>query len=477
MIAGHDGYLRDHRRVSLYGYQKEWRDDFFRGIYVRDHNDSYLEIARQAGKTLGVVESVAFLLGTMDMVMGRPVNIGFFAPRYEQARTDWIRVKEIMGDVAAIFGLVVNEENASTMMYMRPLHRQDNGAFIRWQRSSTMHFFSLGETVKLESKTLDIAIIEEAHEVNDQKVNKEVLPMLTSTNGFTAYIGVAGYRLCDFKRGVEESGHSFVVPVSKVLEQRKKTYEETGDPAHLEYEKFYVSTLEKVGNIATDEIRTQYLLEWVTERGNFITRESLHKCKRKFLCVSDPDVTVGIDFGKHTDSTVVTVSTALGQRLKSMEMLGSNYTAQVPALLSWLQTEFADKGWNIGMIRPDSTGAGDVVCEMLKEKSRWNVKPFIFSSPSKAELFHKFTNLMAMAEGIADGSVKDEGQRRFEYWEGDKNIRKFEQEMVDMEREYVGDKQLLSCHHPDKSGAHDDYVDSAALSVSYERARVSFETL
>ena len=126
------------------------------------------------------------------------------------------------------------------------------------------------------------------------------------------------------------------------------------------------------------------------------------------------------------------------------------------------------------MLRCDATGVGDVVVEMLEQKSRWNVESFIFTQLSKAQIFQSLTNLIAVSEGIADGSIEDKGQKRFEYWNGDPMVKKFEQEMLDLEKEYIGEKQILSCHHPDKSGAHDDYCCSLALAVSYERTTMSF---
>jgi len=42
-----------------------------------------------------------------------------------------------------------------------------------------------------------------------------------------------------------------------------------------------------------------------------------------------------------------------------------------------------------------------------------------------------------------------------------REMREFEQECLDMEREYKG--EYLSCHHPDEPNAHDDYPDSWAL--------------
>lgn len=450
---------------------------FFEDAICRENTESFQEIARQSGKTTAVVESVAYLMGVLDLVLGRPVGVGFFAPRYEQAKTDWDRVKDIMPEIAVLFGLKTVEDNAHTMRYRRPLYARRSGRFLRWENASVMYAMSLGESTKLESKTLDIAIVEEAHEISDKKFKKEVRPMLTATNGIACFIGVAGYQMCDFKRGVEESGRTLIFPVDKVIESRREAFEETGDHQHLEYEKFYKKTLEKVGNVITDEIKTQYLLEWVTERGNFVTRKQLESCRKRFFCVETPDVMVGIDWGKHTDPTVVTVSTELGQRLRSKEYLGTDYVLQVPLIIKWLQEEFADKGWNIRKIIYDSTGGGDVVGETLKEKSRWSVEPFVFSQISKANLYQTFGNLIALGAAIASDPSLDKGQRRFEYWEYDEMVGKFEYEMCDLVKEYKGDKQLLSVHHPDESGAHDDYPDSAAMSVSYERKPLTFMTL
>lgn len=473
LAESHDEFLVNQRRVHFYDYQKQIRDMLFHLAIVRDANDMFVEISRQSGKTTGVIEPLSYLMGTLSLILGREIAIGFFAPRYEQAKTDWSRVKDIMPSVADIFGLKQQELNSNTMSYVRRVYAMKSERFLRCERASTMYAFSLGETTKLESKTLDIAVIEEAHECNDQKFKKEVLPMLSATNGFAIFIGVAGYRLCDFKTGVEQCPRSFVFPVHKVIESRRRTAEEAGDPVHLEYEKFYKSVLEKTGNIITDEIKTQYLLEWVTERGNFVTRTQLEKCRKRILCVGSPEVYVGIDWGKYTDATVVTVSTALGQRLKSIEFQGTQYLTQVPLILEWLQKEIVGRGYEIEAIQCDSTGSGDVILETFDKESRWKVKGFVFSAPSKANLYQTFANLISVGEGITDGVVEDTGQKRFEYWGGCPMVRKFEFEMLELVKEYKGDKMLLSCHHPERNDAHDDTVDSCALSVSYQRKSLS----
>jgi hypothetical protein len=50
---------------------------------------------------------------------------------------------------------------------------------------------------------------------------------------------------------------------------------------------------------------------------------------------------------------------------------------------------------------------------------------------------------------------------------------KFEMQMLEMIKEYKG--EFLSCHHPDRAGAHDDFPDSLALALYQARKITDLE--
>ena len=64
-----------------------------------------------------------------------------------------------------------------------------------------------------------------------------------------------------------------------MIADRRAVYERTGDPSHLEYEKWFAGVLAKFGRM-NPEIRRNFYLEDTVEEGNFISRERFTKLGR-----------------------------------------------------------------------------------------------------------------------------------------------------------------------------------------------------
>lgn len=479
LINAHDAFLKEGRNVNFYDYQVDFRKLVFDGLFLREYVDVGYEVSRQAGKTTGIAEPIAFLAGFADMLFqtgSRPFGIGFFAPREDQYMTDWLRVRDIMPDICAMFGLIEMVNNDTLMRYGRPTYDR----FGRNQKTVPrveFHGYSLGEGTKVESKTLDLAIIEEAQDIDDVKVDKMVRPMLTSTDGLMVHIGVAGYRKCYFKKLIDSKKNCVIWPFDKVIECRQQMFEKTGDEYHLNYKKFIDKELNRIGQQITDEFRTQYMLEWVTDVGNFITEEALKLLKRDKVELKSKWVRVGIDFGKSHDFTVATIVTELGQRLGSLRLNGTDYMDQIPIVLDWIQDYCDDHPFEsinehgqpkkeplkVEYVQYDHTGVGNAVGEFLDDKCKWVVRPLDFTAKVKADMFQDLLNLIAVGTGIAKGLVEDTGQRRFEYDANDPNVQIFEYEATEAEKEYKGQLGILDVRAPEKKDKHDDTLYSLIL--------------
>lgn len=466
MMGARDAYLSTIRNKRFYEFQEEFSNQLIEAVITKGIYEIDFEISRQAGKTDGVSETVVFLLTCLDMLFNRKIGIGFFAPREDQYMTDWVRIREIYPQIAPLYGLKNRIDNDTEMVFARPLEIE-GGIVKKWANRYELFGFSLGEGTKVESKTLDIAIIEEAQDIDDQKVDKMVRPMLTATNGVLIRIGVAGYKKCDFQKGVQTNPRAIVWNFEKVMKARRKVYEETGDPWHLGYESFIEAERKRIGGVITDEFRTQYMLEWITEIGNMISREELMKIKKSAVCCASNVIDIGIDLGKSKDQTVGTAVTELGQRLSSIQLSGTKYRDQRPLLKDWIDS-LEEKGYRVRRVTIDSSGAGDPNFEEFEHEwsdRDWDLVAFVFGSQSKSNLYHNFLNKIAVGVGIAEGRVKDIGQPRVEYWGGDDHVEMYESEMLDMEKEYRGSKDLLDCHHPKGNRYHDDHPDSHALAI------------
>ena len=478
-----DRFLEHLFSIMMYGYQKEFSDIVISNTINRNAEEGNQEIARQAGKSLGFVLTEAFLSTHNDILYGEPIHVGFFAPRQEQVKTSFDKLKDMLPIAAEAFNMKFMEKNQGTLTMARP--HFVGGRLINYKKVYTAYAMTLGEGTHVESKTMHRAYVDEAQDVDDFKVNKEVVPMLSAVGGNLYRIGVAGYRKCDFKRAVDEERNLVIADKDKVIEDREVMYKKTGDKKHLLWKQFVDKEVHKAGGEGVDYIRTQYLLQWITEKGNMTTKNKLDKCKQKFLCVGDNRVVLAADMAKKSDSTVLTASTVLGQRLRSWELIGQDYNDQYPAICEaaeWLEK----KGYSVTRIRMDCTGGtGDAAGEALKAhpECKWNVEFFYFAPQNKHNLYQQFIGLIEVGCGIADGKIEEDTtpQRRFEYWAGDPNVERFEQQMLDMEKEYKGTEgNLLSCHHPDHAGAKDDHPDSTAMSVyipADQEAPLGFEVL
>lgn len=478
MASARDRFLESLYHIILYGYQDEISTDILQNTILRNGQEGNYEISRQSGKSVGFVVTESFLSTFNDVLYNEPIHVGFFAPRQEQVKTSFDKLKDMLPIAAEAFKMRFLEKNSGTLVMARPVIH--GGRIYRWEKVYTAYAMTLGETAHVESKTLHRAYIDEAQDVDDFKVNKEVVPMLAATGGNLYRIGVAGYQNCDFKKAIDESRNAITCPVDKVIKHRQKMYERTGDEKHLLYKMFYEKLVKEVGGEDVDFIRTQFKLEWITEKGSVVSRNKLEKCKKRFLCVAEPYVVMGVDLAKKSDSTVITASTELGQRLKSWELRGQNYQEQYPAICEacqWME----DHGYIVQRIRVDTTGStGDAAAEALEAHPdcKWNVEYFYFAPQNKHNLYQMFINLIEMGAAIADGLIEDKGQRRFEYSDQDANYVQFERQLLDMEKEYKGaEGNLLSCHHPNSPGAKDDHPDSTAMSVfqpADQEARLGF---
>lgn len=125
-------------------------------------------------------------------------------------------------------------------------------------------------------------IVEEAHHADDKKRSDALAPMLASTGGVKWFIGVGCPVMSDFKRGCAgdlPDSEAVIVPVDDVIADRRKKYEETADPSHLEYEKAVERETRKKGR-ENPEIKRNYYLEDTVEEGNFVSRDRFLSCGR-----------------------------------------------------------------------------------------------------------------------------------------------------------------------------------------------------
>lgn len=381
------------------------------------------------------------------MLWYAPIRIGIFAPQREQAKTDFDRLKTSLSKATQVTGWFnPQESNANTL-------RLENG--------SECYIFPVTPTSHPESKTFDLIIVEEAQSLNDHEFLNDVRPMGASTNAPIIYIGTAGYRICYFYRLLQKKT-ALIFDYLRVITDKRKMYELTGDASHLNYEVFVNEEKVRLGE-ESDEFRVPYLLEWKLGGGQFCTNEQLSLLEGQGSRVYSEKVSkcyAGIDTAKNPDSTVVTVirwyekkddkgKVIFNQKqlINWLELKGDNYQDQFDIILDFLSR------YNIQAIAIDSTGQGDFMPDMFERHTSWaseesGLYRVKFSSVSKDTMYK---NLTVVIQNLLTRLPKLETK------EGER----FKQQLLDLQKEYKG--ELLSVHHPNSPDAHDDYPDSWAL--------------
>lgn len=336
--------------------------------------------------------------------------------------------------------------------------------------------FSLAPTTSNESKTLNVSIIEEAHKADDLKRSDEIDPMLASTGGFSIFIGVSCTRMCDFKRGCDGDlpGLAIIVPVDEVIADRRAKYEQTHDAKHLQYEHSFARELKKNGR-DNPEIRRNFFLEDMVEEGNFVSRERLLSCARGGdIIVPFDSLLLGLDWGRVSDRTISTIGNDRNDVLEWFAYPKTRYEEQIKLLIADLKRprkwkkivdgkvveEEIEYFSRIVGVAGDATDMGDFPMEFLQSHSGLPVGQeslVKFTLQSKHEMYSKWEAAL----------FRDAGDpMRFSCPADHPLTATFEEQTTRLLREYKGDGEYLSVHHPDKPDARDDFPDSTALMVT-----------
>ena len=442
------------QEIEFYDYQTEFSDLIIEAV-VKNYEaikscdeeeikklktiEIAVEFARQSGKTTALIHTVEFLMNYIPLIYKDNFSVGIFAPQREQAKTDFDRLKNVLGKTGMMMDFKPIEANAQTL-------RIPCGDYL-----SECYIFPVTKTSQPESKTLNLIIFEESQGIDDQEMISDIFPMGAATNAPRIFVGTAGTQICYFYKLIRD-GRAKVYDCDQIIEQRQKLYEKTGNVEHLVYRQTVNEDRILLGE-DSDEFQRPYKLKWIIGQGQFITWEQLDKMVQPYSRCNNftsGDCFAGIDTAKNPDSTVVTiirVNEGKKQLINWLELQGDNYQDQFDVIKDFLSR------YSIRAIAIDSTGQGDFMPDMFERHTRWNSElnglyRVKFSLQSK-DIMYK--NLAIIVRELLTDIPRIET----------KEAEKFRSQMLDLQREYKG--EFLSCHHPDAPNAHDDYCDSWAL--------------
>ncbi len=493
-------FIQEFTAVQLYTYQSLFCRRIIESILDNDGSIITGLWARQSGKTqtvAGVVIGMSVIFPALaaefpDDPRFRPFATGFYvgiyAPVMDQATISFERMR----------AMVVSDHGRSF------LNDEEIGVSVLANRGDTLTFSNGSRIIartastesQIEGKTHHFVVLEEAQKITRSKVEKEIRPMLASTNGSMCAIGTAWHSRGGFhtfiqsnvdshKKGEKRNHYEF--PWTIIAAEKRRTFEReevaykkggpAANPFHLNYEKYVQGEIHRLGGIDNDEFKMNFRCLWQESRVIAINATIFESAAIRDMEWGQriyPGMQVaGLDIGKVNDVTccsvldvdwenpIVNPHTLVGAdedkqkyRKKALtnllELSGSfeGNVGQYRMLVDFLRAT------QVGIIVIDSTGIGDVVYERIEAMlgDEMICISFKFGSLTKHKLYKYYRQeINAKRFHYAAGPTT---KQRYEYL-------KFQREHLDLDLiEYGG---YAVCQAP--PGGHDDYPDSGALAT------------
>ena len=457
--------------VPIYEYQEETILRIIISVIGLEGATLTMLFSRQSGKS----ESLAFVINTLTVLMPAlakvfpeldqfkdGIKIGLFAPQSDQVVTTYSRALNRLKSENA--EMVMSDPDIDVELTSYAKYDLSNGSFLMGQTASKQS--------KIESKTYDLIIIEEAQDMDSFMIQKSIEPMAAATNGTIIKCGTTGMVKNDFWYEIQHNVNlsrkvkdpalrfHFQYNYKDIIKYKRAQFERDGKLFHLNYEKTIAKELSK-GRRETQVFKLAYALEWDLESGMLITDKDWNKITNKklgFKFDEDDLIVAGLDIAKFPASTVLTIAKVIEddelgtkggstkQIVQWVELNDMDYELQHNMILDYL-IEF-----NVQVLYMDYTGVGKAVGDRLMYACGEHVEiiPYVFSTSSKSEMY---VNLLAdiSAKRIivpANKTVRET-----------KEYANFEEQMKNCQKYYSG--AYLVCEK--SPGFFDDYVDSLAL--------------
>ena len=451
--------------IELYSYQKEMADRIFFSLLFGDAEEITIEATRQGGKSEALADIAATAMVIFpklaelypeDPVIKKfkyGIQIGVFAPIDEQADTIFGRVYDRLSSNYAKDFLSDPEVNDQASL---------SGNTITMRSGSLCRRQTAHAKAKIESKTYNLIMIDEAQDSDPGKVRKSIHPMAVATAGSIVKVGTPAAYKSDFYEAILRN---------------KRRGPTNGKKNHFAYDyrraskenPYYAQSIKKekarLGE-DSDEFRLSYNLEWLLDRGMFITEEQLNDLGDTSMQIvpyyTDSPIVIGVDVAAVHDSTVVTAVWVDWEHpdefglynhrvLNWLELHGENWESQYRQICDFVSRYYVMR---IGV---DAQGMGGPVAERLQVLlPNIEVVPLAMNPIDQSE---RWQHLMQLIQrGMLGWPAHSRTRRLLSY-------QRFVQQMASVEKTYRG-KYLLVGAPENEKNSHDDYIDSLALACS-----------
>lgn len=456
--------------VPLYSYQEEIAYRIIYSVITFEGSVLTVLLSRQSGKS----ETMAFVIDTLTVLLpalakiipdleqfSNGFRVGLFAPQSDQVVTTYSRAMTRLTSANA--EMVLSDPDLLVSLESEVRLNLSNGSFLAGQVASKQS--------KIESKTYDLIIIEEAQDTDDFLVTKSIEPMLTATGGTLVKVGTTGVTKNHFWYEIQANrNHDRKIPdkrlrnhfeyaYKEIISARRHQFEIDHKKFHLNYEADILRKKERWGE-DSQAFKLAYALVWDLESGMLISDKEFNTLLNRKLGFQEPStgdyVVAGLDIGKAPAETVLTIAKVwytddpfekpYKQILAWVCLGGLDYEAQHHEILNYIVE------YNISTIFADYTGVGKPVVDRLVYAcgEYVNIEPYTFTAQSKSDMWYNFTSDIQTRRLIVPANRVVRSTSEFQ---------KFEEQMKNCQKYFNG--AYMVCEKSE--GYFDDMVDSCAL--------------
>lgn len=457
--------------VQLYSYQEECVYAIIYSVITFSGDVKTLLFSRQSGKS----EAMAFVIDTLCVLLPalakmipdleqfkNGFRVGLFAPQNDQVYTTYDRALSRLNSANA--DMVMHDPDIDIDLESDVRLELTNGSFLRGQCAS--------KNSKIESKTYDLIIVEEAQDVDDLIVSKSIEPMLTATAGTMIKVGTTGMfknhfyyeiqhnRSLDRKNPDKRIRNHFEYDYRYIIKARREQYEKDHKRFHLNYEFDVKRKMQRWGK-DSQAFKLAYALIWDLDSGMLITDKEFDTLLNKKIGYQEPSntdyVVAGIDIGKAPAETIITIGKVWSdeenlfdkpykQILAWIDLGGLDYEAQHHMILDTIVE------YNIQKIFIDYTGVGKPVVDRLIYAcgDYVDINPYTFTSQSKSDMWYNLLSNIRTKRLIVPANKQVRSTSEYI---------KFEDEMKNCQKYFSG--PYLVCEKSE--GSFDDFCDSLGL--------------
>jgi hypothetical protein len=456
--------------IPLYSYQEEIAYRIIYSVITFEGSVLTVLLSRQSGKS----ETMAFVIDTLTVLLpalakiipdleqfSNGFRVGLFAPQSDQVVTTYSRAMTRLTSANA--EMVLSDPDLLVSLESEVRLNLSNGSFLAGQVASKQS--------KIESKTYDLIIIEEAQDTDDFLVTKSIEPMLTATGGTLVKVGTTGVTKNHFWYEIQANrNHDRKIPdkrlrnhfeyaYKEIISARRHRFEIDHKKFHLNYEADILRKKERWGE-DSQAFKLAYALVWDLESGMLISDKEFNTLLNRKLGFQEPStgdyVVAGLDIGKAPAETVLTIAKVwytddpfekpYKQILAWVCLGGLDYEAQHHEILNYIVE------YNISTIFADYTGVGKPVVDRLVYAcgEYVNIEPYTFTAQSKSDMWYNFTSDIQTRRLIVPANRVVRSTSEFQ---------KFEEQMKNCQKYFNG--AYMVCEKSE--GYFDDMVDSCAL--------------